>query len=302
MLLDASSSLVLISSWLRRYSTTTATSYLLTTSSTDKAPADLKDEAKTKFQEIAFAYAILSDPVRRKRYDVTGSTSESIDFDGFSWSEFYQEQFRDVVTSEAIEKFSKDYKGSVEEKDAVLEAFKKFKGKWDGIYSTVMLSDPLEDEDRFRAIIDEAIAKGEAQAYKAYTEETTKAKEARFKAARSEGEEAMAYAKELGIEEKLFGKGKGKKEENGEGALAALIKRNQAGRSSFLDNLEAKYAGNSKKSKGKRSKKRGSEDEEDEDGMPSEEAFQKAAAKLKNGKAAAGGEASEGRKAKRAKR
>ena len=57
---------------------------------------DKKDEAKVKFQEVAFAYAVLSDPARRKRYDETGSTSEAIvDSDGFSWSEYYRAQFQD---------------------------------------------------------------------------------------------------------------------------------------------------------------------------------------------------------------
>lgn len=274
----------------------------LTKSATDKAPAHLQDEAKLKFQEIAFAYAVLSDPVRRKRYDVTGSTAESIDFDSFSWSEFYQEQFRDVVTADAIEKFSKTYKGSPEEKDDILEAYRKYKGKWAGIYESVMLSDPLEDEDRYKEIIDEAISKGEVQAYKAYTNETARAKEARMKAARDEGEEAMEYAKELGVEDKLFGKGKGGKKESSEAALSALIKKNQASRSSFLDQLEAKYAGNSKSSKAKKGKKRDSEEAEDGDGgMPSEEAFQKAAARLKDKKTLAGDGASGGRKSKRAK-
>ena len=40
----------------------------------DKASPEDKDSAHTKFQEIAFAYAILSDQRRRKRYDTTGRT------------------------------------------------------------------------------------------------------------------------------------------------------------------------------------------------------------------------------------
>jgi DnaJ family protein C protein 9 len=256
---------------------------------TDKAAEHLKDEAHAKFQEIAFAYAILSDPIRRKRYDVTGSTSESIDADGFSWSEFYSEQFRDVITSEAIETFSKGYKGSDEEKDDVLNAYTKFEGKWSGIYSTVMLSDPLEDEDRFRAIIDKAIEQDEVKPFKAYTDETAAAKASRMKEAKKECKEAMKYAEELGVTDKLFGKSEGKKD-SGEDGLAALIRKRQADRGSFFDHLEAKYVNEDKKprkEKGKgrgKGKKRVSEDkgEGGEDRMPSEEAFQAAAAKLKS--------------------
>ncbi|RQM07723.1 hypothetical protein DH86_00001742, partial [Scytalidium sp. 3C] len=139
----------------------------------DKAPEHLKDEAHTKFQEVAFAYAVLSDPVRRKRYDTTGSTSESIiDADGFSWTDFYQEQFKNAVTEQAIEQFAKKYKGSDEEKDDILIAYENHKGKMDAIYETVMLSNPLDDEERFREIIDAAIASGDVQSYKAYTHET----------------------------------------------------------------------------------------------------------------------------------
>ncbi|RFU31655.1 hypothetical protein B7463_g4681, partial [Scytalidium lignicola] len=272
----------------------------------DKAPDHLKDEAHTKFQEVAFAYAVLSDPVRRKRYDTTGSTSESIvDADGFSWTEFYQDQFKNAVTEDAIEQFAKKYKSSDEEKDDILNAYEQSKGKMAAIYETVMLSNPLDDEERFRKIIDDAIAKGDVQSYKAYTHESTKSKQARTKAAKEEAEEAMAYAKELGVEEKLFGKkGKGGKKENGEADLAALIQSRAASRGNFLDALEAKYApkGKASKAKGQRGKKRSSDEEEDEKiGMPSEEAFQKAAERLKKNKEAEG--ATEGaRKSKRTKR
>ncbi|KAE8444068.1 hypothetical protein EG329_000936 [Mollisiaceae sp. DMI_Dod_QoI] len=261
----------------------------------DKATEDKKDEAHTKFQEIAFAYAVLSDSIRRKRYDTTGSTSESIDFDDFSWSEFYSEQFKDVVTSDAIEAFSKQYKNSVEEKDDVLAAYEKFKGKWQGIYETVMLSNCLEDEDRFRAYIDEAIEKGDVQSFRAYTNESEKAKEARMKAARREGKEAEQYAKKLGVHDKLFGGGTSGK--NGEDALKALIQNKQASKTaSFMDHMEAKYGAETKKSRGKKGKKTVNEDEDD--GEPSEEAFQAAAKRLKKRKESDGGE---GRKSKRAK-
>jgi DnaJ family protein C protein 9 len=169
------------------------------------------------------------------------------------------------------------------------------------VYATVMLSDPLEDEDRFRVIIDEAIEKGDVKGFKAYVNETAAAKRARMREAEGEAEEAMEYAKELGVADKLFGKGK-KGKDSGEDALAALIQKRQEGRSSFLDNLEAKYANKAKSArpKGKKGKKRVSEDEDEDDGEPSEEAFQAAAARLKS--KATETESASGRKTKRAKR
>ncbi|OTB09516.1 hypothetical protein M426DRAFT_80633 [Hypoxylon sp. CI-4A] len=249
----------------------------------DKVPEDQKQKAHELFQSIAFAYAVLSDPARRKRYDETGSTSESIvDSDGFSWSDFYREQYRDTVTSDAIKKFAKQYKGSDEEKDDILIAYEQNEGDMDKIYETVMLSDVLGDDERFRAIIDEAIASKDVPAFKAYTNETKKSKAARIKAAKSESNEAEEYAKELGVHDKLFGKdkkgskGKGKKGTS-EDDLAALIRRNQEGRNNFLDNLAAKYGAKTSTKKGK---KHASPEEEE----PSEEAFQAAAAKLKKKK------------------
>ena len=257
---------------------------ILTDRDADKVSDDQKAEAHEKFQSIAFAYAVLSDPVRRKRYDETGSTSESIvDSDGFDWSDFYREQYRDAISDDAIKKFAKKYKGSDEEKDDILVAYEQYKGKMDKIYSTVMLSDVLEDDERFRKIIDEAIADGDVPGFPAYTRESKKSKEARVKAAQEEGKEAEEYAKELGVHDKLFGNKKGKKgKKDSEAGLAALIQRNQQDRgSSFLDKLAEKYGAAPKgksKGKGKGAKKRALE--EDDDDEPSEEAFQAAAARL----------------------
>ena len=241
---------------------------------------------------MAFAYAVLSDPLRRRRYDTTGSTAESLEADGdFSWADFYRSQFADVITSESIENFASAYKGSDEEKDDLLAAYEKFKGKWDRIYATVMLSEPLEDEERFRVWIDNAIESEEVKAYDDYATETEKQKEARMGRARKfkerEAKEAMAHAEKSGVKDKLF---KNEKKGSGEDALAAIIRSRQAGRGNFLDALEEKYAPKRKK---------GQKREGEDDGMPGEEAFQAAAARLKGGKS---GETSEGRKAKKMKR
>lgn len=158
----------------------------------------------------------------------------------------------------------------------------------DAVYEGVMLSNVLEDDERFRRIIDAAIEEGEVEGYKAYTKETKKRRNERLRAAKAEASEAQEYAKELGVHDQLFGegggsgpakgkKGKSKKKDDGsEDALAALIKRNQQTRAGFLDSLEEKYAPQGKAKKGK---KRRVEEE------PSEEAFQAAAARLKKGPA-----------------
>jgi DnaJ family protein C protein 9 len=166
-----------------------------------------------------------------------------------------------------------------------------------------MLSNVLEDDERFRRIIDEGIANGEVKAYHAYKKESKKKRQARTKAARAEEEEAEEMARELGVHDKLFGgegkekdgskkttKGKGKKEKgSGEDALKALIQQRSQGRlDSLIDNLEAKYGGGGKSKKGRKKMTE-----------PTDEEFEHAAAKLKKRN---GEETSSAKPSKRARR
>ena len=245
------------------------------------APQD-RATAHARFQEIAFAYAILSDERRRKRYDTTGNTSESLDLDDddFNWTDFYREQWVDAVTGESINKLKTTYQGSDEEKRDVLEVYKSSEGNLNTVFQTVMLSNPLDDEERYRAYIDKAVADGEVEAYEAYTNESARKKERRHEKARREAMEAEEYAKNLGVYEELF-QGKSSRKRKGKGddeaGLAALIQqRSKKGAANFLDSLEAKYAG------GAKGKKKGKNAPEDE---PPEEAFEKTAARAKKRKA-----------------
>lgn len=254
----------------------------------DKVHASQKASATTAFQTIALAYAVLFSSTRRAHYDRTGSTSEVFSSsDDFSWSSFYRTQYEDVVSESAIEAFAVKYKNSQEERDDILAAYGKGKGNMDVVYESVMLSDVVEDDERFRAIIEEAIKGEEIKAYKKFTNESEGSKQKRAKAAKAEADEAMEYAEELGIKDKLFG-GKagesGNKDDGQEGLKALILKRKQDRQEhgdSFLDRLEAKYAGKEKKEKPKGKGKTSRAAVEDE---PDEESFQKAAARLKGKK------------------
>lgn len=236
--------------------------------------SDDKTAAHAKFQEIAFANAILSDPRRRSRYDTTGRTEETVDLedDDFNWTEYYKEQYEGIVTAEAVEKFKQEYKGGDEERNDLLDAYRRFKGNMNAMYQVVMLSNPLEDEDRFRAILDAAIKDGTIPAEKKYTEESEKSRQNRMKNAQKEADQAEGAAKEA------EGSKKKKKKDQGSGDLgdlAALIQQRKKGRAeSFFDQLEAKYAPDSKKGK-----KRAPPVDE-----PPEEAFQRTASRAKKGK------------------
>jgi DnaJ family protein C protein 9 len=244
----------------------------------DKVPEDKKDEAKERFQQVAFAYAVLSDPVRRKRYDETGSTSSAVlESDDFSWSDYFRAQYEDAVSEDAIKQFAAQYKGSGEERDDVLAAYEAHEGDMDGVYEEVMLSNVLEDDERFRGIIDAAIAAGEVPKFDKYTKETKKSRQARVKAAQKEAEEADKLAKELGVYEKLRGKNGKKSKKDAEADLAALIQRNQANRASALDRLAEKYGAVPPKGK-----KRGAKAMEEPD--ISEEQFQAIQAEMMKNK------------------
>lgn len=260
----------------------------------DKAAEADKQAAHTKFQEVAFAFAILSDERRRKRYDTTGRTEESLDLedDDFDWTTYFREQFKGVVNEETINKFSDEYKGSEEERGHVLEAYAKVKGNMARLYDYVMLSDMLDDEDRFRGIIDKATENGEVESFKKYTEESESSIQKRLDRERrrkeKESKEAEEAAEEIKEKDKGPSKKKGKKDDGDIGDLAALIQQRQKGRAeNFFDNLEAKYAPKSKKG-GKKSEPM------DE---PSEEAF--AANRKKTGGSDAVGGARTSKRAKK---
>jgi DnaJ homolog subfamily C member 9 len=231
----------------------------------DKAAPEDREDANKQFQEIALAYAILSDERRRKRYDTTGNTSESLDLDDddFNWADYFREQTAAMVDGAMIDQIKKDYQGSQEEKDDVLAAYEEFEGDMDAIYEQIMCSSVLDDDERFRTIIDAATKDGAIEAYQKYTKESKTSKRQRADKARKEEDEAMELAEELGVKDKLFGNRKAKGRKGGdEDALAALIQQRQKGRAeNFFDQLEAKYS----------TSKAGKRKEEE----PPEEAFQK---------------------------
>lgn len=72
-------------------------------------------EASTKFQQVGYAYAVLSDEARRKRYDSTGRTDEGgLGFgpgDGEGGWEAYFESMFEEVTRAKLDELKKEYQG-----------------------------------------------------------------------------------------------------------------------------------------------------------------------------------------------
>jgi DnaJ family protein C protein 9 len=248
---------------------------------TDKVREDEKAAATVKFQEIALAYAVLSDPKRRTLYDNTGRLSTSIedeDAGEFDWATYYKEQFADVISVESIAAFKAKYQGSEEEKLDLIEAYVSFEGDMEKVMESVMCCEVLEDEDRFRTLIDSEIDEKRVPGYDAYTAETPAQRKRRIDTAKKEEKMAMAMAAELGVENELFGNGdsakksggkKGKKSDGTEGLMALIQSRQKQRSNDFFADLEAKYA----PKKGKRA--RAAEEE------PPEEAFERTAQRAK---------------------
>ena len=129
-----------------------------------------------------------------------------------------------------LDKLKTEYQGTEEETNDLLEAFKKFEGNMDRIFENIVFSNVLDDEDRFRTIIDKAVKDGKVKGYKAYTEEPEKQRQTRYKEAQKEAKEA----------EKEHKKMKREKKEKGENDLAALIQGRQKSRmDAFISGLEA---------------------------------------------------------------
>lgn len=76
------------------------------------ANATVKAETSTKFQQIGFAYAVLSDEKRKQRFDRTGKTDEGFELaageDG--WEAYFEEMF-ERVTRGKLDEMKKEYQG-----------------------------------------------------------------------------------------------------------------------------------------------------------------------------------------------
>lgn len=185
--------------------------------------------------------------------------------------DFYREQLSAMLDTRAISDFQKKYQGSDEEKQDLLEAYEKFEGCMDHVYDTVMLSNVLDDDVRFRAIINKAIAEKEVEDFPKYSQETEVQRQARVKRAQKEAKEAEKHAKKIEADKKkkAAASSKASGPAAGEDDLLAMITKRQQDRGQgFLAQLEEKYGG--------KSKKRGAADE------PPEEAFAAVGARKKS--------------------
>lgn len=186
-----------------------------------------------------------------------------------------------MVDATAIERIKREYQGSAEERRDLLAAFEQHQGQLDQVYEVILLSNVLDDDERFRALLDQAIATGEVHAWTNYTEEPARQRQRRWKRAQDEARQAEHAVRERGAS------GPGRKTKPKQKAtdaqeLAVQIQKRQQDRAEdFFARLEAKYAGTAKtkttKPKGGTKRRSGEDDDE-----PPEAAFVAVGARKKN--------------------
>ncbi|XP_023347103.1 dnaJ homolog subfamily C member 9 [Eurytemora carolleeae] len=160
-----------------------------------------RDLCTKKFQCIGAVYAILTDEGRRGLYDECREVDDENDplQQNKDWEEYWRVLFPKVTVKD-IQEFEKKYKGSEEEKEDLKKAYLEGEGSMDFILDSVLLCS-VEDEDRFREIIDQMIKKKEVKKFKAYSTEDKKAVNARKRAAKKEADEAEQARKEMGLDD-----------------------------------------------------------------------------------------------------
>ncbi|KAI8889216.1 DnaJ-domain-containing protein [Backusella circina FSU 941] len=222
-----------------------------------------KIKANEQFQQIGFAYTILSDPQRKQRYDKTGSTDESV-FEGEKdWTAYFKELWTGVVSGETIEKFKKEYQGSDEEKQDLYKAYNKFNGDMEKILSVIEGSEDI-DVERFVVIIKEGIANSELKLFAKFEKSITKeAHEKRLKKIEKETKKAMKMKKTK--------KSKKEQEKDDIGSLALLMQQRNQERASKMNDI---FESMEKKAL-KRQYDDDNEEEVEQGDLPNDEEFNK---------------------------
>ncbi|RKP12319.1 hypothetical protein BJ684DRAFT_2570, partial [Piptocephalis cylindrospora] len=207
----------------------------------DKLPPSLgtteREEATASFQALGRAYAVLGDEKRRERYDCTGSVEEEEFPEGSEALAAYFAELYERVSMDRLEEFAKTYRGSDEEKDDVFKAYADVQGDMTKLFQLVPVVNVLDDEERLREIIEEAIEKKELPDHSAFTQESQAKRKARKRRAQKEADEAK---KEREILAKKNTREKAEPSDLTD--LGALIRQKNANRmKSLVESLEEKY-------------------------------------------------------------
>ena len=143
----------------------------------DRAPPEEKISATEKFQALSRVHSVLSDPDKRALYDESGEIDDEMVVQERDWEAYWRILFK-KITVEDIKEFEVSYKGSEEEMADLKSAYLDYKGDMDAIMENVLCA-TLEDEDRYREIIERLISSKEVPKYETFTNEGKGKKKAR---------------------------------------------------------------------------------------------------------------------------
>ena len=200
-----------------------------------KKGAPDEEESTLKFQTLNKVYKFLSDEEKRKVYDETGEVEDTdaalFENDDLDFMVFWRNLFP-KVTKKDIMDFKAKFKHSEEEKEDLKKFYLKFEGNMDRIFECLMFAE-IADEERYHKIINEMIESKKVPAFKAFTNEPKKKKDARKRKYEREAKEAAKFTENGGLED----------------LTAAILGRKDREKThnDFLANLEAKYASAGKK-------------------------------------------------------
>ncbi|ODV95739.1 hypothetical protein PACTADRAFT_79848 [Pachysolen tannophilus NRRL Y-2460] len=214
----------------------------------DKRPRDLKEkeiaEFTVTFQKIQFAYSILSDINKRKKYDQTGQLEDfAMDEDGeFNWKDYFDSTKTQEITPELIEKDKKNYQNSKDEENDIYEMYQYYEGDFLLLFESIPHSDIEKDEKRFFKIIQNLITEKKlvkTKKFEKYIKKRDQEIQKQLKKNAKEAKEAEILQKELNI----------KKTDLND--LAGLIQKRNNKRAAqaddFFAKLEEKYSSKKKK-------------------------------------------------------
>lgn len=189
----------------------------------DKNPND--PVAAKNFQALNAAYRILTDPMKRNMYDLTGDVEESEDFS--EAYNYYRDRYHQV-TPEAINDFAATYKNSEMEREDLISYYLDY----DGDMSSILLCVPLserEDLPRFWKIYAQLIKSKQLPRKRAYT---------------SSKKNVMSVDSEIGDDIEKKKELKAIRDSDLSSLVSAIKNRNNGG--DFMGYLEEKYTGKRK--------------------------------------------------------
>ena len=214
----------------------------------DKNPNDA--EAASNFQTLQKAYAVLSDPKKRERYDQWGDDGTDT-FNNAEWMNAY-EYYRSVhpeISKDDFTSYVDKFRGSKEEESDLKNFYTEFKGDMKGLLEHIIAS-RNEDIPRFITFFEKCFQDGSLIKTAKFTQTKGKVKQLADEKAEAENEA-----------EKIKTAKANKKGANG-GSFADLEKMILAKKDNafggFMNYMESKYGGadDEEESPKKREKKR----------------------------------------------